>query len=109
MEEAIRSDWPIQSPDLKALLAEGWTIPGVLEKFKQDSNCTFSLLLGKLPHGESSAALPGTGASADDGLPAFSVEAMHRQIVKFIVADDQVSIYLFSTAVVLIGVFSRLM
>ncbi|KAG2060447.1 hypothetical protein BDR06DRAFT_1002364 [Suillus hirtellus] len=38
----------------------------------------------------SPASLPGTSLSApDDVLPAFNLDKMHKQIMKFIVADDQ--------------------
>jgi hypothetical protein len=42
--------------------------------------------------------LPGTSLSApDDALPAFTLDEMHKQIVKVIIGDDQVSQCVLST------------
>jgi hypothetical protein len=43
------------------------------------------------PPNQGSSALPVGPGSSHDIIPDFSLDEMHRQIIKFIVADDQVS------------------
>jgi hypothetical protein len=87
IEKAIEKGWPPLHDDIRNALALGWTLQTILEKLKQDPSCTLKSL--GTPH---NAAPSGTGlAASSEEIPSFSVEEMNRQLVKFIVADDQVS------------------
>ncbi|KAG1818305.1 hypothetical protein EV424DRAFT_1347690 [Suillus variegatus] len=70
-------------------LNEGWTFAQMQEQLK-DPTCSIETL-GPPPNPRGGGSLPGVGKSAslDRDLPDFSIEEMHRQIMKFIVADDQ--------------------
>jgi hypothetical protein len=89
LEEAERQHWHVlhKSSRLKTFLDEGWTVATMRQRLKDPAYTLDSL--GTPP---SPGSLPGTSLSApDDVLPAFNLDEMHKQIVKFIVADDQVS------------------
>jgi hypothetical protein len=87
LREAERLHWPILVKSLKEQLNEGWTLAAIRERL-QDPAYHIDLL-GTIPN--PSTPLPGTGLSPDDHIPDFSIDEMHRQLVRFIVADDQVS------------------
>lgn len=63
----------------------------MLERLK-DPTCTIEML-GPPPSRGDGSLRPTVGMSAvsERGLPSFSIEEMHRHIVKFIIADNQVS------------------
>ncbi|KAG1811953.1 hypothetical protein EV424DRAFT_1349511 [Suillus variegatus] len=86
LEEVEHQHWHIlhKSLCLKTFIDEGWTIATMRQRLK-DPSCTLDSL-GTPP----SPSLPGTSLSAPDNvLPAFTLDEMHRHIVKFIIADDQ--------------------
>ncbi|KIK35342.1 hypothetical protein CY34DRAFT_96280, partial [Suillus luteus UH-Slu-Lm8-n1] len=87
LQEAESLCWPILVKSLKRRLNEGWTLAAIRERL-QDSTYHIDSL-GSIP--DQAHLLPGIGLSPDDYLPDFSINEMHRQLVKFIVADDQVS------------------
>ncbi|KAG2126455.1 hypothetical protein BD769DRAFT_1388148 [Suillus cothurnatus] len=70
-------------------LNEGWTFAQMQEQLK-DPTCSIETLRPPFnPRGGGSLPSVGKSASLDCDLPDFSIEEMHRQIIKFIVADDQ--------------------
>ena len=72
--------------DLKELIGGSWMLTGILQALKDPAKMIKSL--GPPPVSNS---LPGTSGPPGDVLPDFSLDEMHCQLVKFIVADDQVS------------------
>jgi hypothetical protein len=88
LEVAECFGWHIQIKDLSERLAEGWSLTTIRERLKK-SPCTMQSL-GPPPN-QGSSALPVGPGSSHDIIPDFSLDEMHRQIIKFIVADDQVS------------------
>jgi hypothetical protein len=89
LEEAEHQCWHVlhKSSQLKTFLDEGWTIATMHQRLR-DPDC----MLHSLSTPPSPDLLPGTSLSApDDALPAFTLDEMHKQIVKFIIGDDQVS------------------
>lgn len=94
IEALERNRWPIYIPALKEAIEGGWTLGGILQALKDPTKTIGSL--GPPPNRGSSDSLPGPLGPQDKVLPAFSLDEMHRQLVKFIVADDQVS-HLLST------------
>lgn len=88
LEAAEHFGWRIQIKDLNERLAEGWSLMTIHERLKK-SPCTMQSL-GPPPNQGTDALLVGTG-SPHDVILDFTLDEMHRQIVKFIVADDQVS------------------
>lgn len=100
LQESERQQWPIGIHAVGDCLNEGWTFAQMQEQLK-DPTCSIETL-GPPPNPRGGGSLPGVGKSAslDRDLPDFSIEEMHRQIVKFIVADDQVStVYFLCTLV----------
>jgi hypothetical protein len=88
LEAAERFGWRIQIKDLNEHLAEGWSLKTICEQLKK-SPCMMQSL-GPPPN-KGSGALLGGICSPEDQIPDLTLDEMHRQIVKFIVADDQVS------------------
>jgi hypothetical protein len=89
LEEAERQNWHVlhKSSRLKTFLDEGWTVATMCQRLK-DPACT----LDSLSTPPSPGPLPRTSLSFPDNiLPAFTLDEMHKHIVKFIIADDQVS------------------
>jgi hypothetical protein len=79
--------WPILINEVQSRLDEGWTISQMRERLSQDPDCTIETL-GVPPNPVCNNSLP---AQSEAVLPDFSVNEMHRHIVRFIIADDQVS------------------
>jgi hypothetical protein len=93
--EALESNrWPVYIPTLKQHINDGWTLAGILQALKDPSKTIDSL--GSPPNRRIGDSLPGTSGPLGEVLPEFSLDEMHRQLVKFIVADDQVSHSLFT-------------
>src|SRR6267154_559159 len=95
LEEAERQHWHVlhKSSHLKTFLDEGWTVATMRQRLKDPAYTLDSL--GTPP---SPGPLSGTSLSVpDDALPAFNLDEMHKQIIKFIIADDQVSRCILST------------
>ncbi|KAG1759799.1 hypothetical protein EV702DRAFT_1208130 [Suillus placidus] len=86
LEAAERFGWRIQIKDLNEYLAEGWSLTTIREWLKK-SPCMMQSL-GPPPNQGSGALLVGM-SFPEDRIPDFMLDEMHRQIVKFIVADDQ--------------------
>jgi hypothetical protein len=103
IEEVIHNGWPVKIPALVNQLTLGWTLLSLLEKLKQDLNCDISSL-GANPNAVALSAV-GVAASDNDLVPVFSIEEMQRQLIKFIVADDQVISYLLSMLLIINGYF----
>jgi hypothetical protein len=95
LQEAERQRWPILVRSVKERLNEGWSLAAIRERLQDPAYHIDSL--GPIPNHGPNDSLPGIGSSPDDYIPDFSIDEMHRQLVKFIVADDQVSWYLLST------------
>ena len=95
LEEAEHQHWHVlhKSSCLKTFLDEGWTVATMRQRLKDPA-----YMLDSLGTPPSPGPLPGTSLSVpDDALPAFSLDEMHKQIIKFIIADDQVSQCILST------------
>ncbi|KAG1813497.1 uncharacterized protein BJ212DRAFT_1482407 [Suillus subaureus] len=87
LEAAEHFGWRIMIKDLSEWLAEGWTLTKI-HKWLNKSPCTMQML-GPLPNqGSDALRLVGT-SSPEDVIPDSTLDKMHHQIVKFIVADDQ--------------------
>ncbi|KAG1817371.1 hypothetical protein EV424DRAFT_1347958 [Suillus variegatus] len=86
LEEAERQHWHVHTSScLKTFLDDGWTITTLHQRLKDPAYTLDSLGTPPTP-----SSLPGTSLSApDDVLSDFTLDEMHKQIVKFIVADDQ--------------------
>jgi hypothetical protein len=90
LEKIIRHQWPILYAPLLTLTNGGWSLQELVEQLKQDPSCDiFSLGLC------AGGVLPGASA-LDNDLPDYSIKEMHQLMVKFIIADDQVSTHLLS-------------
>ncbi|KAG1750589.1 uncharacterized protein EDB91DRAFT_1078605 [Suillus paluster] len=89
LQEAERLRWPIYVQPLNERLAEGWTLAAIHERHQDPAY--YIELLGTIPNQGHGNFLPGTTLSPDNYIPDFSIDEMHRQLVKFIVADDQAS------------------
>ena len=90
IEKILYNNWRIQHKPLRAVVDSGWTLEELKHKLQQDPHCDVTLLG---PRSNTGVALAGVMVTT---LPEFSPEEMHRQIINFIVADDQVSRYLLS-------------
>ncbi|KAG1750430.1 uncharacterized protein EDB91DRAFT_1078468 [Suillus paluster] len=66
-----------------------WTLAAICERLWDPVYHIESL--GTIPNQGHGNFPPGTTLSLDDYIPDFSIDEMHRQLVKFIVADDQAS------------------
>lgn len=82
------NQWPIYIPALKEAIESGWTLGGIVQALKDPMKMIGSL--GPPPNRGVSGSLPGTSGPQDEVLPVFSLDEMHRQLVKFIVTNDQV-------------------
>lgn len=89
LQEAEHLRWPIFIQPLNDRLAEGWTLAAIRERLRDPAYHIESL--GTIPNQGHGNFPPGTTLSPDDYIPDFSIDEMHRQLVKFIVADDQAS------------------
>ncbi|KAG2352360.1 hypothetical protein BDR07DRAFT_1384352 [Suillus spraguei] len=89
LQMSITSSGKIQL--LNARLAESarWTLAAIHEKLQDPAYNIESL--GTIPNQGHGNFLPGTTLSLDNYIPHFSIDEMHRQLVKLIVADDQAS------------------
>ncbi|KAG1807354.1 hypothetical protein EV424DRAFT_1350702 [Suillus variegatus] len=87
LEAAEHFGWCIMIKDLSERLAEGWTLTTIRERLKK-SPCTMQTLGPPPNQGSDASRLVGT-SSPEDVIPDFTLDEMHQQIVKFIVADDQ--------------------
>ncbi|KAG2138101.1 uncharacterized protein EDB93DRAFT_1253482 [Suillus bovinus] len=87
LEAAEHFGWHITIKDLSEWLAEGWTLTMICEQLKK-SPCTMQTLGPPPNQGSDVLWLVGT-SSQEDVIPDFTLDEMHCQIVKFIVADDQ--------------------
>jgi hypothetical protein len=94
IESIIEYGWPILYKPLQTVVDSGWSLEELLRKLQQDPTCNVTVLG---PHPNAGVALAGVRLmTSDNDLPNFSPKEMHHQIVKFIVADDQVSSCLLS-------------
>jgi hypothetical protein len=93
LKKISSNNWKVSHQPLKKLVKLGWSVQALIEMLTQQPNCDI-FSLGR--HADADVVLSGTGVLANNDLPVFSVEEMQRQIVKFVVADDQVSIPLLS-------------
>ncbi|KAG2750894.1 hypothetical protein P692DRAFT_20727554 [Suillus brevipes Sb2] len=92
--EVLESNrWPVYIPTLKQHINDGWTLAGIFQALGDPSKTIDSL--GSPPNRRIGDSLPGTSGLLGEVLPEFSLDEMHRQLVKFIVVDDQVSHSLF--------------
>ncbi|KAG1798679.1 hypothetical protein EV424DRAFT_1352511 [Suillus variegatus] len=87
LEVAEHFGWRITIKDLSEWLAEGWTLTTIRERLKK-SPCTMQTLGPPPNQGSNASWLVGT-SSPEDVIPDFTLDEMHHQIVKFIVANDQ--------------------
>jgi hypothetical protein len=78
---------------LKEAIEGDCTLRGIIQALKEPTKMINSLAPPNLGVSDS---LPGPLGSWDEVLPAFSLDEIHCQLVKFIVANDQVS-HLLST------------
>lgn len=88
LEAAEHFGWHILIKDLSERIAEGWTL-ATIHAWLKKLPCTIQSL-GPPPNQGSGALLVGA-SSPEDAIPDFTLDEMHCQIVKFIVANDQVS------------------
>ncbi|KAG2138730.1 uncharacterized protein EDB93DRAFT_1106299 [Suillus bovinus] len=84
-----KNGWPAGINAVQCRLDEGWTLAQLLERLEDPANTIKSL--GAPSNTRRGGLLPGVkmSASLDDTLPNFSLNELHRHIVKFIIADDQ--------------------
>ncbi|KAG2146450.1 uncharacterized protein EDB93DRAFT_1104429 [Suillus bovinus] len=87
LEAVERFGWCITIKNLSERLAEGWTLTTICEWLKK-SPCTMQSLSPPPNQGFHASQLAGT-SSPEDVIPDFTLDKMHFQIVKFIVANDQ--------------------
>jgi hypothetical protein len=91
---AEREGWPIQIHSVQAALNVGYTFKTLAEALAQPGVTIRSLPPAPRPQSGdylTSGIFPQPTPSLGADLPEFSMGAMHDAIVKFIVADDQVS------------------
>jgi hypothetical protein len=94
IESIIKYGWPILHKPLQTVVDSSWSLEELLRKLQQDPTCNVTALG---PHPNAGVALAGVRLMpSDNGLPNFSPKEMHHQIIKFIVADNQVSSCLLS-------------
>lgn len=86
------SGWLTYILTLKELIEDGWTLASILQALKDPAKMIY--LLGPPPNCGLSNSLPETSGPSGNVLFDFSLDEMHCQIVKFIIADDQVSLSL---------------
>ncbi|KAG1789470.1 hypothetical protein EV424DRAFT_1355714 [Suillus variegatus] len=86
LEAAEHFGWHILIKDLSECIAEGWTL-ATIHAWLKKLPCTIQSL-GPPPNQGSGALLVGA-SSPEDAIPDFTLDEMHCQIVKFIVANDQ--------------------
>lgn len=89
LEEAGRQGWPIQIKPLNALLDEGWTVTAIRERLRDPTRTIDSL--GDVPSHSDALLRTGQPGTLEDEIPNFTLDEMHRQLVRFVVADNQVS------------------
>jgi hypothetical protein len=87
LEEAERHGWLIQIKSMIDLFNEGWTLGSIRQRLKKDPTCT----IDSLGSPSDRDITPLRQGPPQDELPNFTLDEMHRQIVKFIIVDDQVS------------------
>ncbi|KAG1726180.1 uncharacterized protein EDB91DRAFT_1086855 [Suillus paluster] len=87
LEEAGCHGWPIQIKPLNALLEQGWTVTTIHERLR-DLSCTMDSL-GDVPNHDDVLLGTRQSGSLKDEIPNFTVDEMHQQLVRFVVADDQ--------------------
>jgi hypothetical protein len=88
LQEAECLGWPIYVQPLNECLAEGWSLAAIHARLHNPVYHIESL--GTIPNQGHNNFPPGT--TPENHLPDFSIDKMHHQLVKFIVADDQVSV-----------------
>lgn len=88
LQESEKQQWPIGIHAVGTRLNEGWTFAEMLEQLKVPT-CTIETLGPPPSRGDGSLQLI-VGRSEVSDLPSFSIKEMHKHIVRFIVADDQV-------------------
>lgn len=88
LEEVEHNHWHIHASScLKTFLDDGWMIATLHQRLKDPA-----YMLDSPGTPPSPSSLTTTSLSApEDILPDFTLDEMHKQIVRFIIADDQVS------------------
>lgn len=96
----------VGAKEVRDILDIGWTLAHIGQELDQNPDKLLESFGS--PGGGSLGSQPRSGVSAPgNDIPDLTIEEMHRQLVKFIVVDDQVSTYLLSTMLLLIDVFRR--
>ncbi|KAG2137443.1 uncharacterized protein EDB93DRAFT_1106635 [Suillus bovinus] len=97
LEEAECNHWHIHaSSHLKTFLDDGWMIATLHQQLKDPAYTLDSLGTPPSPSSLTSTIL----LAPDDVLPNFTLDKMHKQIVRFIIANDQ-SVIAFRQSVLL--------
>ncbi|KAG2144456.1 uncharacterized protein EDB93DRAFT_1105003 [Suillus bovinus] len=86
LEEAEHNHWHVHaSLHLKTFLDDGWMITTLHQQLKDPAYTLDSLGTPPSPSSLTSTIL----LAPDDVLPNFTLDKMHKQIVRFIIANDQ--------------------
>jgi hypothetical protein len=93
LTEADRNTWSIQIDAVRTAFSAGYTFTTLREALLKPGVSIRALPAAPRPGpGDSPLELAGSSAfSLDAGLPSFSPPVFHHFLVRFIVADDQVS------------------
>ncbi|KAG2150201.1 uncharacterized protein EDB93DRAFT_1103453 [Suillus bovinus] len=85
-----RHNLKVGAKEVRDLLDIGWTLAQIGQELDQNPDKLLESF-GSPPGGKHLGLQPRTGVSAlADEIPDYTIEEMHRQLVKFIVVDDQV-------------------
>lgn len=102
-----QSNLKVGAKEVQNILDMGWTLTQLCQELDQDPD-KYLEPFGSPPGRGVFGLGPRLGRSAlADDTPDFTIKEMHRQLVKFIVVNDQVSTYLLSTILLLIGIFRQ--